>query len=113
MNLDFEKTEKLRNEYTGQLVTIDAKVPELARFAGRQGTVQTVTQMGLALVQFEGTDRTRYDIELDYLKVVDSPTRSSFSIGSEPTTGTGKGKELSRLEKARLERKCEVCKGTA
>lgn len=113
MILDFEKTEKLRNEYTGQVVTIDAKTPELARFIGRRGTVQTITQMGLALVQFEGTDRTRYDIELDYLKVVDSPTSSSFSSESEPTTDTDKGKDLSRLEKARLERKCGVCKVTA
>lgn len=113
MILDIEKTVKLRAEYTGQLVTIDAKIPELARFVGRQGIVQTITQVGLALVQFEGDDRTRYDIELDYLKVVDLPTESSSSSEPELTTDTDKGEELSRLEKARLERECEVCKGKA
>lgn len=108
MLLDLNKIERLRAEYTGQLVTIDAKIPELARFVGRRGIVQTIIHPGLALVQFGGDDRTRYDIELDYLKVVDLPTAPSSSSEPESTTDTDNGEGLSRLEKARLERKCEV-----
>ena len=103
MLLDIEKIESLRNEYTDQLVTVDVSIPELARFAKRQGVVKTITQSGLALVQFEGDDRTRYDIELDYLKVVDRPSASSSSSEPELVTETDNVETLSRLEKARLE----------
>ncbi|MGD9127190.1 MAG: hypothetical protein PVH19_07400 [Planctomycetia bacterium] len=109
MYLDIERIQRLREEYVGQPVTVDAEIPELNRFAGRQGTVQTITQTGLALVQFEGDDRTRYDIELDYLKVVDLPTQApTVSSKPEPEAETDNGEQLSRLEKARLEKECEI-----
>ena len=104
MYLDIERIQRLRSEYTGQQVTVDAKIPELARFVGRVGIVQTITQAGLALVQFEGDDHTRYDIELDYLKVVDRPAEPEST--SEPEADAGNDadtvEQLSRLEKARL-----------
>jgi len=109
-----ERIEKLRQEYTGQPVTVDVDRPELARFAGIPATVKTVNFNGRALVQFEGHDRSWYDIGLDYLKVVDKPQpepaenkppspAGQIVAGRPDTPPTGK-EGLSRLELARLEK---------
>ena len=69
-----ERVEKLKSQYTDQYVVVDASVPELARFKGMVGQVRTVNFSGRALVEFDAdANRGRYDIELDYLKVVDKP----------------------------------------
>ena len=67
-----ERVEKLRLEYTDQYVVVECDLPQLARFRGKVGQVQTINVNGLALVEF-APDRSRYDLELDYLKVVDKP----------------------------------------
>ncbi len=67
-----ERVEKLRLEYTDQYVAVEGALPQLARFKGKVGQVRTINVNGRALVEFE-SDRGRYDLELDYLKVVDKP----------------------------------------
>lgn len=67
-----ERVEKLRIEYSDQYVSVDGDQPSLVRFKGKVGQVRTINVNGRALVEFEG-DRGRYDLELDYLKVVDKP----------------------------------------
>jgi hypothetical protein len=69
-----ERIEILKEEYTDQYVVVDAGRPEFARFKGLVGQVRTINMNGRALVEFEGrNDRGRYDIELDFLKVVEKP----------------------------------------
>ncbi len=67
-----ERVEQLRLEYTDQYVVVEGDSPQLARYQGRIGQVRTINLNGRALVEFE-SDRGRYDLELDYLKVVDKP----------------------------------------
>ncbi len=67
-----ERVEKLRLEYTDQYVAVEGSLPQMARFKGKVGQVRTINMNGRALVEFAG-DRGRYDLELDYLKVVDKP----------------------------------------
>ena len=70
----FEHIEQLKQQYTDQYVTIGHVVPELQRFEGRTGIVRTVNMSGRALVEFLGTtDISWYDIDVDYLKIVDKP----------------------------------------
>ncbi|MHC2068942.1 hypothetical protein ACYFX5_15845 [Bremerella sp. T1] len=70
----FEHIEKLKREYTDKYVAIAHMVPELKRFAGRTGIVRTVNMSGRALVEFLGTsDISWYDIDIDYLKIVEKP----------------------------------------
>jgi len=68
-----EEVDKLRAEYTGRQVMVDAQRPELARLAGKLGCVRSVNFNGRALVQFEGPDQGWYDIDPEFLKVVDKP----------------------------------------
>ncbi|MCH2399606.1 MAG: hypothetical protein MK364_10885, partial [Pirellulales bacterium] len=68
----FEHIEKLKSEYTDKYVAVDDAVLELQRFQGRAGQVRTVNMSGRALVEFEGDSNIGwYDIDDDYLKVVD------------------------------------------
>ena len=110
--MDFQRIEKLREEYADQYVVVDADMPELARYRGKVGRVKTVSANGRALVEFGG-DRGRHDIELDYLKVVDPPrteTAEKPPAGeastkkAAPTAEKEKKEDLSPLERARLEK---------
>ena len=70
----FEVVEKLKRELTDQYVQVNAKTPELARFAGLTGQVKTVNMSGRALVQFDAWNNIGwYDIGVDFLKVVPKP----------------------------------------
>ena len=109
-----ERIEKLRQEYTGQRVTVDASRPELARFADAPAVVKTVNFNGRALIQFDGADRSWHDVGLDYLKVIDTidepqaEAAENESAATEPEKPTlaAMGKAgLSRLELARMEKK--------
>ena len=72
--MNTERIEKLKQQYTGQYVVVNGDRPELVRFHGAVGQVKTVNFDGCALVEFDvDNNRGRYDIELDYLKVVDKP----------------------------------------
>jgi hypothetical protein len=70
----FEHIEKLQAEYVDKYVVVDNQRPELRRFTGLTGVVKTVNMSGRALVQFDGRNNIGwYDIDIDYLKVVDKP----------------------------------------
>ncbi len=70
----FEHIEKLKQEYTDKFVVVDDGRPELRRFSGLTGLVKTVNMNGNALVEFDGLNNVGwYDIEVDFLKVVDKP----------------------------------------
>jgi len=84
--MDFERLRSLRFEYENQLVVVEGDRPELQRFKGRVGQVKTVNCNGRALVQFDsGNDRGWYDIDLDFLRVVDPPT----SVDRTPGNASG------------------------
>ena len=69
-----ERVDKLTAEYVDQYVAIDGERPELARFVDMVGRVRAISFNGRALVEFDANNnRGRYDIGLDYLKVVDKP----------------------------------------
>lgn len=99
MAMDPERLEKLKAEYTGELVVVDPARPELARFRGMKGRVKTVSFNGRALVEFDGNNNHGwYDVELDYLKVVD-PAEPEPPSSDEESQVTVK---LSKLELARM-----------
>lgn len=116
-----QRIEKLNQQYAGQLVLVDGRLPELTRFAEVPGRVKAVNHNGRALVLFDGPDRSWHEIELDHLKVVESgqatgepsaraansppvgpkQPRKSEVQGETDTPGAAK---LSRLELARLQK---------
>jgi hypothetical protein len=75
----FEHIEKLKREYTDKYVAVDASRPELKRFAQNVGVVRTVNMSGRALVEFPGYHKNIgwYDIDVDFLKIVDKPPEST------------------------------------
>ena len=74
----FEQIERLKQDYTDKSVIVDSDRPELRRFQGMRGIVKTVNMSGRALVEFDAHQNIGwYDIDLDYLKVVDTPTDST------------------------------------
>jgi len=70
-----EQIEKIKSEYTDKYVAVRVEKPELARFQHYVGQVKTVNRNGRALVQFDDFNKNTgwFDIDLDYLKVVDKP----------------------------------------
>lgn len=121
-----QRIEKLRQEYTGQYVSVDTRRPELARFAGVPARVKSINFSGLALVQFQGADRGWYDVELDHLKVIDPPKPEEKvrqkqakhkparaekpapeNSPAEPQPQGEPQEELSRLELARMEKRSQ------
>ncbi|MBI85289.1 MAG: hypothetical protein CMJ81_19010 [Planctomycetaceae bacterium] len=92
----FAHIEKLKQEYTDKYVTVDEQLPELRRFGHMTGIVKTVNMNGRALVEFDGSANIGwYDIEIDFLKVVDKP------VVDETTKKKPAAKAPSELEKAR------------
>lgn len=70
----FEQIRKLQAEYIDKYVVVDEHRPELQRFCGLTGRVKTINMNGRALVQFDGRNNIAwYDIDIDYLRVVDAP----------------------------------------
>ena len=83
-----QQIEKVKQEYTDKYVVVDAQCPELARFSELVGQVKTVNMSGRALVEFGDYHKNIawYDIDLDYLKVVDKPAdRKSTRLNSSHT----------------------------
>src|SRR6186997_788641 len=70
-----DQIEKMKREYTDKLVLVDASRPELARFRDVVGRVKTVNMNGRALVEFDEyhVNIGWYDIDPEFLKVVDKP----------------------------------------
>ena len=71
----FDHIEKVKQEYTDKYVKVDANRAELARFQDLVGQVKTVNMSGRALVEFMDYHLNIgwFDIDLDYLKVVEKP----------------------------------------
>jgi hypothetical protein len=68
-----EELERLKQQYAGKRVLVDARRPELARLADVPGRVVTINCNGRALVQFEGPVSGWYDIDPEFLKPEPSP----------------------------------------
>ncbi len=76
----FEQIEQLKKQYTDKYVVVDETRPELRRFQGQTGIIKTVNMSGRALVEFNANLNIGwYDIELDFLKVVDNPFETDES----------------------------------
>jgi len=119
----FDQVEKIKSDYTDLYVTLVDSPPELARFAGLTGQVKTVNMSGRALVEWLGYHENIgwYDIDLDYLKVVDKPPEPEPPVKkaaakpspaaktqAKKSTAPGspaEGKKLSPLEILRQQKK--------
>jgi len=114
-----ERIEKLKQEYVDQEVVVESDRPQLRRFAGKSGRVRTLNRNGRALVEFAGADRGWYDIELDYVRVVEphepKTVEATASTSDAPAQATEQSQptlpeeappseKLSRLELARMEK---------
>jgi hypothetical protein len=113
-----ERIEKLRQDYTEKYVVVDEERPELARFREMVGQVKTINVNGRALVEFDANDdHGRYDIELDFLRVVDKPepkppAEKAKAAGAKKAQAEKKDsaakeeseEKLSPLELARMEK---------
>jgi len=106
----FEQIEKVKQEYTDKYVVVDGQRAELARFKDLVGQVKTVNMSGRALVEFMDYHLNIgwFDIDLDYLKVVDKPAPKPVEAkkpaakkpaAKKPAAATEK--KLSPLEMAR------------
>jgi hypothetical protein len=73
--MPFDQIETKKRQYTDKYVMVDASRPELARFRDIVGQVKTVNMSGRALVEFMDYHLNIgwYDIDPDYLKIVDKP----------------------------------------
>lgn len=104
--MNLERAEKLKQEYTDQYVVVDVERPELARFKGKVGRVKTVNMSGRALVQFDlEVDISWYDVEVDFLKVVDEPPPKPQK--PKPTKPAGVKKQQAPKKPAPAEQKTE------
>ncbi len=89
-----QSVEKAKLDYTDKYVKIVDGPPALARFANVVGQVKTVNRNGHALVEFTNYHQNIgwYDIDLDFLRVVDKPVEetappkasSSKPVASKP-----------------------------
>jgi len=109
----FSQIDKIKEEYTDKYVVVDGKQPELARFSELVGQVKTVNMSGRALVEFMDYHLNIgwFDIDLDYLKVVDKPAPKEVekkkpaakkAAPKKPAAAAGE-KKLSPLEMARMQ----------
>ena len=64
---------RLKQQYVGKRVVVDAHRPELARLADMPGRVIAINHNDFALVQFEGPDPSWHDIAPQFLKLEPSP----------------------------------------
>lgn len=109
-----DQIEKVQQEYTDKYVQVDGNRAELARFNDLVGQVKTVNMSGRALVEFIDYNLSTgwYDIDLDYLKVVEKPEPKAKEVKKPaakkaPAKPTAKKadavgeKKLSPLELAR------------
>ncbi len=106
-----EQIEKVKQQYTDKYVQVDGNRAELARFKDLVGQVKTVNMSGRALVEFMDYHLNIgwFDIDLDYLKVVDKPApkpkeEKKPAAKKKPVAksqAAGGEKKLSPLEMAR------------
>jgi hypothetical protein len=78
LNMSIDVAEKLKAQLTDKYVVVKHGIPELKRFETLTGVVKTVNMSGRALVQFDGpVDIGWYDIDPQYLSVVDAPVKKA------------------------------------
>lgn len=83
--MSIERAEQLKEKLTDKFVVVDASIPELRRFANWTGKVKTVNMSCRALVEFDGpVDISWYDINPDYLVVVDGPRPKTAPAAKAP-----------------------------
>lgn len=68
-----DEIERLKQQYAGRRVLVDARRPELARLANMPGRVVAINYNGQAVVQFEGPDQGWHDIDPEFLKLEPLP----------------------------------------
>ncbi|MGH7137249.1 MAG: hypothetical protein ACREHD_16015, partial [Pirellulales bacterium] len=87
----FDQVESLKQQYTDKYVVVDETRPELSRFRGLAGQIKTVNMSGRALVEFEAYNNIAwYDIDLDFLKVVDKPPPKPAEEHAKPAKAAAK-----------------------
>ena len=97
----FEHIENLKQQFTDKYVVVDEARPELRRFKGMTGLIKTVNMNGRALVEFDAHGNIGwYDIEIDYLKLIDKPLPKE-ETATKPAAKKTAAKAPSNLEKAR------------
>jgi hypothetical protein len=69
------EVEQLKRQYAGKWVTVDARRPELTRFAGLRGRVAAINFNGRALIEFEGMgpNSGRHDILPEFIELEPLP----------------------------------------
>src|SRR6478735_3254554 len=83
--MSIERAEQLKEKLTDKFVVVDQSIPELKRFANWTGKVKTVNMSCRALVEFDGpVDIGWYDINPDYLIVVDAPQPKAAPAAKAP-----------------------------
>jgi len=83
--MSIERAEQLKEKLTDKYVVVDQSIPELRRFAEWTGKVKTVNMSCRALVEFDGpVDIGWYDINPDYLIVVDGPRPKAAPAAKAP-----------------------------
>ena len=87
-----DQIEKMKREYTDKYVVVDATRPELARFRDVVGRVKTVNMSGRALVEFDDYHLNIgwYDIDPEFLKVVDKPPPKAPKAEAKKAGGEGR-----------------------
>lgn len=63
-----DTVERLKQQFAGRRIVVDANRPELARWANTPGRVVAINQNGRALVQFDGPDAGWHDIDPEFFK---------------------------------------------
>jgi hypothetical protein len=90
-NMSIEIAEKLKAQLTDKYVVVKHGVAELKRFESLTGVVKTVNMSGRALVQFDGpVDISWYDIDPQYLSVVDAPVKKAAPEKHAPKEAAAK-----------------------
>ena len=89
--MSIDRAEQLKEKLTDKFVVVDQSIPELRRFANWTGKVKTVNMSCRALVEFDGpVDIGWYDINPDYLIVVDGPRPKVAPAAKAPAAAESK-----------------------
>lgn len=95
--MSIERAEQLKEKLTDKFVVVDQSIPELRRFANWTGKVKTVNMSCRALVEFDGpVDIGWYDINPDYLIVVDGPKPKAAPAAKAPAAAAGEAKPAAK-----------------
>lgn len=85
--MSIQRAEELKRIWTDQWIQVVRGIPELRRFEGLTGQVRTVNMNGRLLVQFEtSADIAWYDIDPDYVEVIERPAESSVTKTATETS---------------------------